>query len=97
MIKKYLTAIGLLVVFLAVFIPFASSSPDGLETVASSLGVQPQPMWHGLMNDYSVSFLGNSYISTLTAGILGTVLVLGATMVLGTAITKRSQTRTEKS
>ncbi len=97
MIKKYLTAIGLLAVFLAVFIPFASSSLDGLETVVSSFGVQAQPVWHGVMNDYSVSFIADSYISTLTAGILGTVFVFGMTLILGTVITKRSQTKTEKS
>ena len=37
--KKYVLAIVLLVVFLAVFIPFASSNPDGLEKVAETFGV----------------------------------------------------------
>jgi hypothetical protein len=32
--KKYLAAAAMLAVFLAVLIPFASSSPDGLEKVA---------------------------------------------------------------
>ena len=90
MIKKYLTAVFLLVVFLAAFIPFASSNPDGLETVTSSLGIQSQPIWQGFMNNYSVSALGNGYVSTLLAGFFGIVFVLTATLALGKAITKRS-------
>jgi len=94
--KKYVVATLLLVVFLAVFTPFASSSPDGLETVASLLGVQSQPIWQGLMNDYSVSSVGNSYVSTLLAGFFGIVFVLTATLALGKAITKQSQTDSGK-
>ncbi len=33
--KKYVVVVGLILVFLAVFIPFASSNPDGLERVAA--------------------------------------------------------------
>jgi ABC-type Fe3+ transport system permease subunit len=95
--KKYLAATIMLIVFLAVFIPLASSDPDGLEKVAASLGIQePEPVWHGLMAGYSVNALGDSYVSTLMSGVLGTVFVLAAALVLGTAITKRRQTGTEK-
>ncbi len=89
--KKYALATMLLVLFLAVFIPFASNSPDGLETVASSLGVEAQPVWQGLMGDYSVGALGQGYASTLLAGVLGVVFVLTATLALGKVITKRSE------
>ncbi len=96
--KKYLAVIVLLFVSLAAFIPFASSNPDGLEKVAASLGVvEPQPLWHGLMNDYTVNALGENYVSTLAAGALGTVFVLVAALVLGTAITKTNQSKNEKS
>jgi ABC-type Fe3+ transport system permease subunit len=96
-LKKYLAATVMLVVFLAVFIPLASSDPDGLEKVAASLGVrEPETVWHGLMGGYSVSALGDSYISTFTSGVLGTMMVLAAALVLGTAITRRRQTGTEK-
>jgi hypothetical protein len=97
MIKKYAIATLLLVAFLAALIPFASSSPDGLETVAASVGLQAQNVWQGLMTNYSVSSLGNSYVSTLLAGFVGIVFVLTATFALGKAITKRSQSETEKS
>jgi hypothetical protein len=97
MIKKYFTAFLMLAVFLAAFLPFASNSPDGLETAVSSLGIKPQSVWQGLMNDYSVTVIGNTYASTLLAGTFGIIFVLAATAVLGTAIMKRSQTGTGKS
>ncbi len=96
MIKKYFTTILLLVMFLAAFLPFASSDPDGVTTLASSFGVQAKPIWQGLMNNYSVPTLENNYVSTLLAGILGTVFVFAATLVLGTIITKRVHLKNEK-
>jgi hypothetical protein len=88
-VKKYLVAIILLVVFLAVFIPFASSSPDGLEKVAQSLGVKElEPLWKGFMFDYSVEVFENPYVSTLLAGVFGTLMVLAASFVFGKVIIK---------
>jgi ABC-type sulfate transport system permease component len=89
--RKYLIAIALIVIFLVVFIPLASTRPDGLEKVAESLGIEEiTPLWNGLMTDYSVGALGNSYASTLLAGVFGTVLVLLASLVLGRAVTKKT-------
>jgi cobalt/nickel transport protein len=89
--KKHLAALTVLVVFLSILIPFASSSPDGLEKVAKSLGIEEtEPMWRGLMFDYSIEGLENPRLSTLTAGILGILIVFGATAILGATITKRS-------
>jgi hypothetical protein len=86
-LKKYLAAIVLIVVLLAVFIPFASSNPDGLEKVVATFGVEEHaPIWNGLMFDYYVGAIGNPYISTLIAGVFGTLIVLLATFLLGTAI-----------
>jgi cobalt/nickel transport protein len=85
--KKYLMAIGLIAIFLAVFVPFASRSPDGLERVAATLGIEEQaPIWKGLMSDYSVAIIDNPYISTLIAGIFGTLVVLGLSLALGKAV-----------
>ncbi|MGE5637998.1 MAG: hypothetical protein ACM3WQ_04750 [Chloroflexota bacterium] len=93
MIKKYFTATLLLIVFLAAFLPLASSNPDGLTTVTSSLGIQSKSIWQGLMNGYSIPTLENDYMSTLLAGTLGIIFVFVATLILGTMITKRSQTK----
>jgi hypothetical protein len=85
--KKYVAILALILVFLAVFIPFASSNPDGLEKVAESLGIEEHaPLWRGLMFDYSIEAIENTYVSTLVAGIFGTLMVLLATLLLGTAI-----------
>ena len=85
--KKYLAAIAGIIFFLAVFIPLASSSPDGLERIVENFGVQETaPIWNGIMSDYTIATIANPYISTLIAGILGTVIVLVATYLLGMVI-----------
>lgn len=85
--KGYVKALILILVCLAVLIPFASSDPDGLEKVAETLGIEEtESPSASPMPDYTVPTIENSYISTLAAGILGTFLVLGAALVLGMAI-----------
>ena len=87
--KKYLAAIGALLVFIAVFLPLASSNPDGLESVAISLGAnEKQPFWNGIMADYSLPSLGDPYTSTLIAGVVGTLMVLAAGLLLGKMFSK---------
>jgi cobalt/nickel transport protein len=90
-VKKYFGIIALIVVFLAVFVPFASSNPDGLEKVASTFGAEEhQPFWNGLMADYSVGAVGNSYVSTVLAGVFGAFMVLLVALLLGKAISPKS-------
>jgi hypothetical protein len=90
--KKYLGIIALILVFLAVFILFASSNPDGLEKVAVTFGAEEhQPLWNGLMADYSIAAVSNSYLSTVLAGVFGTFMVLLATFLLGRAIAPKSR------
>ena len=88
--NKYVKSLILIIVCLAFLIPFASSSPDGLERVAENLGVEEvNSSSNGLMPDYTVPILQNSYGSTLIAGIIGVFLVLGAAFVLGKSLTKK--------
>lgn len=88
--KGYLKSLILILVCLAILIPFASSFPDGLEKVAETLGIEEtEPSWAGLMPDYAIPSINNSYISTLLAGVLGIFLVLGATFLLGKAMGKK--------
>ena len=90
--KKQVAVVGLILVFLAVFIPFASSSPDGLQTVANALGLQArEPFWAGLMAGYKVAAAGDSYVSTFLAGAFGTLMVLGVSFLLGTAMKRKSE------
>ena len=89
--KKHLGIVALIVVFLAVFIPFASSNPDGLERVVETFGVaEHQPFWNGIMSDYAISAIGNPYMSTFVAGVFGTFIVLLAAFLLGKAIAPKS-------
>jgi ABC-type sulfate transport system permease component len=85
--KKHFAAIALIVAFLAVFIPLASSSPDGLERVVETFGVaEHAPIWNGIMSDYAIAAIGNPYVSTLLAGVFGTLMVLLAGFLLGKAM-----------
>ncbi|MEM2394413.1 MAG: PDGLE domain-containing protein [Candidatus Bathyarchaeia archaeon] len=79
----------LLLIGFAFLVPFASTDPDGLEKVAETLEiVEPEPFWKGFMPDYTLSAIENPYLSTLLAGFIGAVLVLGVSFALGKAITR---------
>ena len=89
--KKFVIALVLVVGFLALFIPFASSDPDGLQRVASSMGISDGGgFWRGLIGDYAVGFFKDSYVSSLVAGVLGVLVVLGASLGLGLVIARRA-------
>jgi cobalt/nickel transport protein len=88
-VKRYLKALILILVCLAVLIPFASNCPDGLEKVAETLGIEEHtPTWTGLMPDYTLPTIDDPYVSTLLAGTFGIFLVLGVAFALGIAVTK---------
>jgi hypothetical protein len=90
--KKHLGTVVLIVVFLAVFIPFASSSPDGLERVVETFGVEEHAsFWNGLMSDYAIEAIADPYVSTLLAGVFGTFMVLLAAVLLGKAMTPKNR------
>jgi cobalt/nickel transport system permease protein len=72
--------IALAVVLLS---PLASADPDGLERVAGDLGFLGKgasAQFQGIPN-YTISFLGNTPLSTIFAGMIG-ILVVGAIIVL---------------
>jgi hypothetical protein len=90
--KKYIAAIVLLIVFLGILTPLASSNPDGLQKVAKSLGVeQTESSWKGMMSNTFVEALKDPYVSKLVTGVLGTLIVLAASLILGIVITKRAE------
>ena len=90
--KKIMVALILIVAFLAVFIPLASVNPDGLEKVVQTFGAKEQkPIWEGVMTDYSFSFISNSYVSTLIAGIIGTTIVFFSAIILSKTLTSKKR------
>ena len=89
--NKHLALIAAIIVFLAFFIPFASSNPDGLERVVETYKVEEgSSFWSGIMSDYAISAITNPYISTLLSGAFGTLLVLAAAFLLGKVISQKA-------
>lgn len=67
----------LLALAVTLLAPFASASPDGLESVAAELGFlsQAQEAPYELLTDYTLPFLGESALSTILAGLIGALIV----------------------
>lgn len=94
--NRYFAVVAAIMAFLAVFIPLASSSPDGLEQVVETFGVAEQaPIWNGLMSDYAIAAIADPYVSTLLAGIFGTLMVLVVGFMLGKSISPKTPKTTE--
>jgi cobalt/nickel transport system permease protein len=70
--------------------PLASSSPDGLERVAEDLGFleSGQSAPFEILPDYTIPFLGETGLSTIAAGLVGAVLLLGFLILLGRNLRK---------
>lgn len=84
---------GALVSLIAVLLsPLASAHPDGLERVAENIGFlgQGQSAPYQILPDYTIPFLGETPLSTIVAGAVGAVVVLGLMVVVGTSLKKKS-------
>jgi len=84
---------GVLVSLIAVLLsPLASSNPDGLERVAEDMGFlhlgQSAPFQ--ILPDYTVPFLGQTPLSTIVAGAVGALVLLGLMIVIGQGLRKRN-------
>jgi cobalt/nickel transport system permease protein len=81
--------IALIVVLLS---PLASASPDGLERVAIDMGFidAGQSAPYEIIPDYTVPFLGETPISTILAGVIGALIVLGIMIVTGRSLQKKT-------
>ncbi|MBI5684884.1 MAG: energy-coupling factor ABC transporter permease [Verrucomicrobia bacterium] len=92
-------ALGLVIVLgMAMFIaPFASSWPDGLETVAAQLGFEEhaKTLMRSLIPDYQVPGISSKGLATAIAGLVGTVIMFGAAWVVGGLLARR-ETKTGK-
>ena len=77
---------GVVISLLAVMLsPFASADPDGLERVAEDIGflAQGQDAPFEILPDYTIPFLGETALSTVVAGAVGALVLLGLMIVLG--------------
>lgn len=80
--------ISLAVVLLS---PLASAFPDGLERVAEDVGFleTAQSAPYEILPDYTVPFLGETTLSTIVAGMIGALVVLGLMILAGRSLQKR--------
>jgi cobalt/nickel transport system permease protein len=89
----FLLAALVLAAAVAVFLsPFASESPDGLESVAAEHGFEDQAgdaFWSPLP-DYNIPGLEGG-LSTSAAGLVGTAAVLGLALLAGRMMSRRPQ------
>ena len=77
---------GVLVSLLAVLIsPLASGNPDGLERVAEDLGFLSLGLDapYQILPDYTIPLLGETALSTILAGVVGALVVLGLLILVG--------------
>jgi len=83
---------GFVISLIAVLLsPLASANPDGLERVAEDMGFlhlgQSAP--YQILPDYTIPFLGETALSTVVAGLVGVLVVLGLMIVIGQTLRKR--------
>ena len=72
--------------------PLASVNPDGLNRVAEDmgfLGTRQSAPFHIIPN-YTIPFLGQTPLSTILAGALGALIVLGVAFLLGCSLRKKA-------
>ena len=65
----------ILILLLSLITPFASSSPDGLESVAEEFGFTQTDGIVLLLDDYGISAVNNDFISTVLSALLGVTVV----------------------
>ena len=65
----------ILILLLSLVTPFASSSPDGLESVAEEFGFTQTNGIVLLLDDYGISAVNNDFISTILSALLGVIVL----------------------
>ena len=84
---------GVLISLLAVLLsPLASADPDGLERVATDMGFlqSGQSAPYQILPDYTVPFLGETALSPVVAGVVGTLVLLGLMIVIGQTLRRKT-------
>ena len=66
-----------LILSLILVTPYASSSPDGLESVASDFGFEETDGVVLLLEDYGISSINNNFVSTTLSALLGVLAIAG--------------------
>ena len=67
----------ILILSLTLITPYASSNPDGLESVATEFGFEETDGLVLLLNDYGISSINNNFLSTILSALLGILTIAG--------------------
>jgi hypothetical protein len=88
--RRWMLAVGGLIVLVFAASAFASEAPDGLESVAQDLGfaASAQEAPFELFADYAVGGVGGD-LSTALAGIIGVAVVIGIVWLLARLLVRR--------
>ena len=84
---------GVVISLLAILLsPLASASPDGLERVAEDMGFLQlgQDAPYQILPGYTIPFLGETALSTIVAGAVGALVVLGLMIVVGKSLQRKT-------
>ena len=65
----------ILILLLSLVTPFASSSPDGLESIAEEFGFTQTDGIVLLLDDYGINAINNNFLSTVLSALLGVTVV----------------------
>ena len=76
----------ILILLLSLITPFASSSPDGLESVAEEFGFTQTEGIVLLLDDYGINAINNNFLSTILSAVLGVTVVA---VIFNLIITRR--------
>lgn len=79
-------------IFVVLISPLASSNPDGLERVAEDLGfleIGQSPAFE-ILPDYTIPVLGETGLSTVLAGAVGALVLLGLLILIGRSLRKNA-------
>ena len=90
--KRYWWTIGLLIALaVALLSPLASPHPDGLERVAEDQGFldRAEDAPYEIIPDYLFPGVKNEAVSTIAAGLIGTLVVFGIGYGLAWAVRRR--------
>ena len=91
---KISTVFGVITLVLVICgVLVASSLPDGLESVAESLAFAERA-YDGFASpfaDYETSFIANSWLSQVAAGLLGVAVMFGVCVLLGRSLSRRGR------
>ncbi len=88
--KKFWIVLGVLILLSPLFAYAAElvGYSEPLENVAEKLGVQENPIYEGLLPDYSVPGL-DMFSGTLISAVVGTMVTMGIAFAVAKVISKK--------